>query len=409
MAEEVGGGCERCHSGLANTYKSGLPREVKFCDACWKKFCWARIDRPVLWEQNPLSFLTGFVRGVISSHPDDPTFRRREALRAGYRLRRSQVGYRASFRRSYEARMDDVSLISDILGEDPKKIRDQILRETISGVSALEARLQRLLNQDPVYTNYLENIPGIRGPVISAGLIGEIGVARTVLCWQHERGGQARPRLLSLCEHGKERGLDEVLAISRPSERVSGIRAFPTSSDLTSFFGINFDEAGTFTNDDGIEEPWYVAHAPSKGGDLDYDPQRKAFVIQHLGGVVEKLPNDGSAPWKIFYLEQKEMKAQEWRRRFATVPPPRCSPCMKMHCNACNERGDWQKVAPDGDGIWVCRCHGNGYWFGGTAHLQAHGLRVVGKTCLDLLFHTWRYIEGLDAPPHHLLAAQYLT
>ena len=408
MADEARG-CERCHTGFSNTYERGLHRKVQMCDGCWKKFVWARIDRPTLWQNDPKEFLEGYVRGHISSHPDDPTYRRREALRAGFRVRRSQVGYRSSMRRSYEAREDDMALVSEILGEDPKKLKDQIMKETISGVSALEARLMRLLREDPVYTQYLGNIPGIKGPVISAGLIGEIGVARTVLCWEHERGGQPRPRLLSLCEHGKEKAIDEVLAISRPSQRVAGIRAFPTSSDLTAFFGINFDEAGTFTNDDGENEPWYVAHAPSKGGDLDYDPKRKAFAIQHLGGVIEKQPNDPSFPWKQFYLHQKELKLQQWVRRFSKTPPPRCSPCMRMHCETCGERGNWEKVAADKDGLWVCHCHANGYWFGGTSHLQAHTKRVAGKTCIDLVFHAWRYIEGLDAPPHHPLAAQYLT
>lgn len=402
-------GCERCGNSFHNEYKRGLPREVKLCDGCWTDFCWARIDRPSLNEQNPAGFLTGFIKGVISPHLDDPAYKRRRAIRAGFRLRRRQVGYRGSMDRSYKARENDITIICDLLNEDPKKLKEVVLRETVSGISALEARLQKLLDADPVYTSYFGNIPGIKGPVVSAGIIGEIGVKRTVLCWQHERGGQARPRLLSLCEHGSGKALDEVLAVSRPSERVSGIRAFPTSSDLTAFFGINFDEAGTFANDAGAEEPWYVAHAPSKGEALDYDTKRKAFIIQHVGGVVEKLPNDPAFPWKEFYTAEKEAKRQEWERRFVKVPPPRCSPCMRMHCQACGERGNWEKVDPDKDGIWVCRCHDFGYWFGSTTHLQAHGLRVVGKTVLDLGFHAWRYIEGLDAPPHHPLAVPYLT
>ncbi|MFH1612005.1 MAG: hypothetical protein ABH887_01950 [bacterium] len=405
-------GCKRCGEGKGNTYKKGLPRSVVLCDGCYKKFAWARVERKSLWNNDPNGFIDGYIKGAISPYPDNEDYQRRLALRALYRLRNKRVKQRVAMARSFQARKDDVILASKILGEKFEKTAKKILpgiplvadtmNEVSSGIIAIEGRMKKLLEQDLVYTRYLKNIDG-PGVVVCAGLIGEIGSARTLLCTQHWRGGFTRPRLLSECEHGKDIELSEALLVSHPSQRAYGADAFPTTGNLRSFFGLGFRESGAMGGDG---EKWLFRNNPVAGGDLNYSRLRKTLVVEYLGGTFER--KLGTA-YNELYKQEKEQKLLQWRQWFADRPPKVCSACSASGCKKCdNHSGKWERPKKSDQAIWVCRCHSSGYWFGSPMHVRNHARGKAASIFLDLLLHSWKFIEGTGEDVNHELAKMHL-
>lgn len=408
-------GCERCKVNPPNVYKKGLPRSVSLCDPCWTKFNWARVDRQSVWEADNGAFLEGFLRGDIPPYPEsDPLFRLRLAMRSVYRLREKRVLQRVALTRSFSSRSDDLHLAAEILDEPFKKLRDKVLVEEVSpGISAMEGRLEKSLKLDPVYTRYLKNVNDAHcgpGVITLAGILGEIGSARAVLCFRHERNGKTAPRLFHNCEHGRGAKPSEAMLVSQPNQRVKGIWSFPTGGDLRSFFGLGFSKTGgSFPAPPGVDSSWYVRSKMESGGELAISLARKKLVVEFLAGSIEKAKNPDN-PWNKFLQEEKVRKKEEWKTRFAENPPPVCTACRVSGCEKCgNFTGNWERPGDPEQVIWVCRCHEKGYWFGSDNHLRNHARGKIASVFLDFLFHTWRYIEGSGEAPYHPLATQFLT
>lgn len=409
-------GCKRCGES-GNLYKEGLPAQVILCEGCYKKFTWARAERRALWNTSPSDFIEGFVKWNILPYPDNPDYKRRLALRALFRLRYKRVQQRTALARSFQARKDDVLLASEALGESFEKTAKKILpniplvgevmEEASSGIIAIEGRMKKLLEQDSVYTRYLKNIEG-PGIVICAGLIGEIGSARTLLCTQHWRGGFTRPRLLSECEHGGKisksaEKFGEALLVSHPSQRAYGAEAFPTTGNLRSFFGLGFRDSGVTDEKNGA---WFLRSRPVAGGSLNYSLLRKTLAIEFLAGAFEKRKG---IPWNELYIQEKEQKLSQWRERFSERPPKICPACMAMDCKKCKDHsGNWEQPKDRNQAIWVCRCHSNGYWFGSPSHIRNHARGKIASVFLDLLLHTWKFIEGTGEEVQHELVKKHV-
>ena len=269
--------------------------------------------------------------------------------------------------------------------------------------------MEKLLEETPIYTRYLQYITG-PGVVSLAGLVGEIESARNILCWRHQGKMGPKPKLFLHCEHGKGEDLADALRVSRPNERVYGIQAFPSSGNLCGFFGLGFREAGVRT-DDGQEVPWFISDRPSSGEELHTSLLRKTLVVQYLAGSFEKVPKTKrgeDTPWVQHYVDEKELKAAEWRKAFRFNPPPACSACVASKCDNCQGAGKWEKPPDPDQALWVCRCHKSGYWFGSPAHLRSHALRETASLFLKLYWHVARHLEGLDEAPRHPLATLHL-
>ena len=153
MAEKK---CEKCGEARTNQYKQGLPRTVALCDTCWRNFAWARADRSSLWDQDNAGFVTGFIAGHIPAYPNNTVYQRALGIRALFRLRAIRVRQRTSIERSFTSRDGDVHLASDLLHEPYDKLKKQILVADVSpGISAMEARMEKLLEETPIYNRYL--------------------------------------------------------------------------------------------------------------------------------------------------------------------------------------------------------------------------------------------------------------
>ncbi|GEM_PF-4512483 len=402
--------CEKCGNARTNTYKESLPRIVALCDTCWRNFSWARTDRSSLWEQDNSGFVTGFIAGHIPAYPDNAVYQRALGIRALFRLRAIRVRQRTSMERSFVARDGDIHLASDLLNEPYEKVKKLVLVADISpGISAMEARMEKILEEMPIYRRYLKYIVG-PGVVSLAGLVGETESARNILCWRHSGKMGPKSKLFLHCEHGKGEDLADALRVSRPNERVYGIRAFPSSSNLCGFFGLGFREGGMFTSD-GQKKMWYISDRPSAGEQLRTSLLRKTLIVQYLAGSFEKVPKTKrgeDTPWVQHYTDEKDLKAAQWRKEFRYTPPPVCSACIASKCKHCEGSGKWEKVREQEQGIWVCRCHQSGYWFGSPAHLRAHALRETASLFLKLYWHVARHLEGLDETPRHPLATLHL-
>lgn len=417
MAKKGDSNCERCDSSqFVNTYQKGLPHQVKLCPGCWKNLTWARTEHPGLWSENEREFLESYLQKGVSPYPDDPDFKRRLAIRALVRLRHKRLGQIGAMEKSCEARADDIQLAAEFLEESPEELKDKFIKQAEDErIGPMGARIQKLLDMDPVYNRYLKNIRMGHGSgpgTIACGwLLGEIGAARTILCLQHKR-----PKPLTVCEHGRKDGsleidpeeFAEAILISTPNQRAYGINAFPSGGDLRSFFGLGFIETGA-TLPSG--DPWYLrAKLSSAHQKTKYSRIRKTAVVEYLAGSFEKIPKAISPrpPFAEFLDKEKISKAEEWGKRFKDTPPEICSACFLMGCKACFEtKGRWEKPK-DGNALWVCQCHDGGYWFGSPAHLRNHARGKLASLFLDLLRHAWRYLELDDEKPYHSLAAQYL-
>lgn len=47
--------------------------------------------------------------------------------------------------------------------------------------------------------------------------------------------------------------------------------------------------------------------------------------------------------------------------------------------------------------------------FGSPSHIRNHALGKTASFFLDLLFHTWRYLEGVGEEPRHEMAKMFLS
>lgn len=409
-------GCQRCGWKVANSYSKDsagrkLPKKIVLCPGCYKNFVWACAEHPFLWEKDPAGFIEGYLGGRVLPYPDDANYKRRLALRGLWRLRAIRVRQRQAYRVALEARQNDIRLAAELLGEPLDKLmKKALLGEAPKGISATESRMLALLEEDPVYSLYLKNIKEVDkestgpGVVVFSGLIGEIGAAKTLLCWHHERNGILRPKIFKECEHSREETLDQRLIISKPNERAYGISAFPTSSNLRSYFGLGFQR---ILSKDGSNE-WWVRAKPSRGGRLAHSLTRKTLAIEFLAGAFEKKPKDRAPfPWEEVLIKAKEDQLIKWRNQYADRPPSLCTACIISNCR-CGGSGRWQR-SESGSALWVCWCHDNGYWFGSPKHIRYHALGKTASLFLDILYHVWRHIEGRGEMPRHPLALRYYT
>lgn len=382
----------------ANSYSKGLPRTVHLCDWDWEDLVWSIYFHREAYLKNPKAFLKAFLERKINGYPpDDPDFLRRAALKDLARSLHTFTRKRNDVEKSLRARQARLeSVLRELKGRSPQMEDLRRLVKLFEDAEKVQKPiLGALLREEPLWEAFFAKLIKGEDSRTAAGIIGEIGTARALICAKHRKP-------VTTCGCIKKSELADAVTVmpTRAFQAAFGIQAIPSSSDLLGYFGVE--------PEDLTGEGFWVAAKPEKDGKVHSSTYRRTLVVYGLAeNVIEK--GKGREPrFAEFYNWAREQTLNHWIKEHWDSHPPVCPICRLMKCEKCAptyRHDDWKEGPQRAEGLphWIClhgkkNKHHHRYH---KAHLRQATLRKMGAKILKWLYHRWRHIELGEADLHY--------